>query len=168
MSKKLFKEKQQFKGMEIIALIAFLMLGVISKLVSEILQPSEAYLFTLSICIGTLAVLGFTLRYLLKLRLKIVVKQDHISFSMPPLQKSKEKIKWEDVTTCEMIKTPLLAQWHGANISFNNEKLYSFNGRNGVHIATKNGKEYFIGSKKPEALKDAIQKAIGIPMLSIS
>ena len=163
MAKKLFKEKQQFKGWELLALIAFLMASVAYKLISELLQPSEAFGGTVGLSIGILAVLGFTLKYLLNLRLKIVVKEDHISFSMPPLQRSKEKIKWEDVTVCEIIKTPLLAQWHGGNISFNREKRYSFTGRNGVHLTTKNGEEYFIGSKKPDALKEAIQKAIGMP-----
>ena len=164
MSKKLFKEKQQFKGLELIALITFLMVGVAYKLVSELLQPSAAFWLTLGLSIGILAILGITLKYILNLRLKTIVKKDHISFSMPPLQKGKEKIKWKDVTTCEVVKTPLLAQWHGGNISFNNEKSYTFNGRNGVHIATKNGAAYFIGSKKPDALKEAIQKAIGIPL----
>ena len=162
MSKKLFKEKQQFQGLEIIALVALLMVGVVYKLVSELLQPSPVFWLTIGLSIGILAVLGITLNYLLNLRLKTTVKESHISFSMPPFQKGKEKIKWEDVTACKVIKTPLLAQWHGGNISFNHEKTYSFNGRNGVHIATKSGKAYFIGSKKPDALKEAIQKAIGI------
>ena len=162
MSKKLFKEKQQFKGLEIIVLITFLMVGVAYKLVSELLQPSSAFWLTIGLSIGILTILGVALKYVLNLRLKIIVNKNHISFSMPPLQKGKEKIKWEDVTTCEIIKTPLLAQWHGGNINFNNEKSYTFNGRNGVHIATKNGKAFFIGSKRPDALKAAIQKAIGI------
>ncbi len=161
MSKKLFKEKQQFQGLEIIALVALLMVGVVYKLVSELLQPSPTFWLTIGLSTAILAVLGFSLKYVLDLRLKITVKKDHISFSMPPLQSEKEKIKWADVTACEIIKTPLLAQWHGGNIRFNHEKMYSFNGRNGVHIATKSGKVYFIGSKKPDALKEAIQKAIG-------
>ena len=164
MSKKLFKEKQKFQGVEIIMLVALLMIGVVYKCVSELLQPTEGLSLTIGISVSILAVLGFIMTYLLRLRLKTVVKADHISFSMPPLQSSKEKIKWEDVAVCEIIKTPLLAQWHGGNICFNNEKTYSFSGRNGVHIATKSGEVYFIGSKKPDALKDAIQQAIGLSL----
>jgi len=163
MAKKLFKENQQFKGWEIIALVTSLMFGVAYKLVTELIQPSESFWLTIGLSIGILTAMGIVLNYLLKLRLKIKVNNKHISVSMPPLQREKEKIKWEDVTACEVIKTPLLAQWHGGNINFNHEKRYSFNGRNGVHIATKNGRNYIIGSKKPDALKNAILKAIGIP-----
>lgn len=164
MSKKLFKEKQQFNGWEIIALVTLLMVGVAYKLISELVQPSESFWLTLGLSIGILSLLGGILKYLLNLRLNIKVNKKHISFSMPPYQSGKEKIKWKDVAVCEVVKTPLLAQWHGGNINFNHEKRYSFNGRNGVHIATKNGEKYFIGSKKPDALLEAIQKAIGLPL----
>ncbi len=160
MAKILFKEKQQFKNIEIIGLFAFLMLGVVYKMVAELLQPSENFGLILTSAIVMLVIFGFTLKYLLALRLKTKVNSKHISFSMPPLKKSKEKIKWKDVASCKIIQTPLTAQWHGGNISFNHERRYSFNGRNGVQITTKNGTEYFIGSKNLPSLKAAVSKAI--------
>lgn len=161
MAKKLFKEKQQFKSIEIIALVVLTMVGVAYKMVSELLQPSADFGFTISLCVVLLVLLGYTLKYFYELRLKITVNAKHISFSMPPFKRRKEKIKWEDVIDCEIIETPLINQWHGGNISFNREKRYSFNGRNGVRITTKNGSEYFIGSNKLNNLKEAIYKALG-------
>jgi len=161
MAKKLFKENQRFKNLEIIIIIFLFVAGIINKLLDEVFAPTSSFELTITLSFLLLSILSIALYYLYKLRLKVAVNKKHISFSMPPLQKRKEKIKWKDVATCEIIQTPLTAQWHGGNIAFNHEKRFSLNGRNGVHITTKEGAKYFIGSKKLDDLKTAIQTAIG-------
>ena len=64
MAKKLFKEKQQFKGIEIIGLVVLLMVGIVYKMVSELIQPSETLWFTLGLSIGLLTILGYILKYM--------------------------------------------------------------------------------------------------------
>ncbi len=162
MAKTLFKEKQQFKRVEVIGLIVFFMLGIAYKMISELIQPSNDFSLVMTVSLLMLGIFGLILKYLLALRLKLKVQENHLSFSMPPLKKSKEKIKWEDVDSCRIIETPSITQWHGGNISFNHEKRYSFNGRNGVHIITKNGTEYFIGSNNISNLREAVSKAMEI------
>jgi len=160
MAKKLFKENQRFKNLEIIIIICLLVAGILNKLLGEVFAPTSNFGLTITLSFLLLGLLSSALYYLYKLRLKVAVNKKHISFSMPPLQKRKEKIKWKNVATCEIIQTPLMAQWHGGNIAFNHEKRFSLNGRNGVRITTKEGTQYFIGSKNLVELKAAIQTAI--------
>ena len=70
MAKKLFKEKQQFKSIEIIALAVLTVVGVAYKMVYELLQPSADFGLTISLCVGLLVLLGYALKYSYELRLK--------------------------------------------------------------------------------------------------
>ncbi len=161
MAKKVFKESQNFRNAEIICGL-IIMLGLISyKLVKEVFINGGAYMTDVMICLGMFAVVGVALWFMIKrFRLKTAVTKKGIQFKMAPLHNQKRKIKWEEIDSCRLEKTPLVAQLHGGNISFQRERFFSFSGRNGVHVATKDGDSYFIGSQRPEELKQAIQKML--------
>jgi hypothetical protein len=77
---------------------------------------------------------------------------------MSPLPVTKRSIFWEEVEQCKIVTTSEAAQWSGGNITFNHEKRYSFNGRNGLSITTKNGDHFFVGCKNLKNLKHALDK----------
>ena len=159
MSKKIFKEKQGFRNTEVIVLISILMLGITYKFI-QVLILSGAEFNTIQVtCLVLIISLGVFLRFLLKMKLSLSVSEKNLKFKMTPIHSGKQKVCWDDVQSCEIIETPLTAQWLGGNINFNHEKRYTFCGRNGVRLTTKDGQEYFIGSRRLGELKKAIEKA---------
>lgn len=92
--------------------------------------------------------------------MKVRISKDDIRFKMTPWQSKYHKIRWRNVNNCSIVQTSPLAEWHGSNISFCNEKRFTLSGNNGISLTTKDGKKYFIGSRKLEELEQAIQLAL--------
>ncbi len=159
MAKKIFKERQRFNSMEVIILIGFLMFGICYRLITGLMNSSSNF-STQLVCIAVLVLFGLLIKFLLKMELRVWVSEKSLNFKMFPWHSKKQKILWKNVQSCEIITTPIIAQWHGGNISFNHEKRYTLSGRNGVLLMTKDGNEYFIGSRKLDKLKRAVEKAL--------
>ena len=160
MAKKVFKEKQNFRNLEIIGAGVLIIALVLQKFVRELfLAQNEAYFEELT-CIVLVVAIGACLWYALRFKLATTITKNGIRFKMVPIHSQKRKINWEEIESCQIEKTPVNAQYHGANITFNREKFFSFSGRNGVRVKTKDGRCYFIGSRKPDELKNAIEKSI--------
>ena len=157
MGKKIFKEKQRFRSIDIIAMVIFFIVIISYKLITEIITWDGNYINEI-ICVILLALFGGILYYLLKMRIKVSVDEENIKFKMTPWHAQTQKINWKNIQSCKIVRTPISAQWHGGNISFRHEKRFSLSGRNGIHLVTKDGKEYFIGSRRIDELKNAIEK----------
>jgi hypothetical protein len=72
----------------------------------------------------------------------------------------KQKIKLDEIASCAVVETPLAAQLHGSNITVGGEKMFSYTGRNGLSIETRDGRRYFVGSRRVDEMKKAIKKAL--------
>lgn len=158
MAKKIFKEKQSFRNKFLTTILIVLGLLVIIRVINEFFNPSNEFAMVMIAASIALVVIGGWLWYLYNLRLKVTVSEESISFKMKPWQNEKQKISWDNVSCCEIIQTPELAQWQGGNITFNHERRYTVSGRNGLHLVTKDGKEYFVGSSKLGELERAVKK----------
>ena len=158
MSNKIFKEKQRFRSVEVIALLALLIVGICYKSIQEMIVTGEFFSVTQLLYIGSVILTGLTIRFLLNMRLKTAISEKEIQFKLAPFHNEKKRIRWKDVASCKIVKTPLAAQYHGNNITFNNEKRFSFSGRNGVLLKTNEGDRYFIGTRKLDQFSDAISK----------
>lgn len=158
MAKKIFKEKQSFKNKFLTTALIVLGLLVVIRVINEFFNPGSQFVTVMIAAFIALAVIGGWLWYLYTLRLKVTVCEEKISFKMKPWQNQKQKIAWDDVSCCEIIQTPELAQWQGANITFNHERRYTVSGRNGLHLVTKDGTEYFVGSSRLDDLERAVKK----------
>ena len=158
MAKKIYKEKQSFKNKFLTTVLIGIGLLVIIRVINELLNPSSQLATVMIAAFIALAVVGGWLWYLYNLRLKVTVSEEDISFKMKSWQTEKQRIAWEDVSCCEIVQTPELAQWQGGNITFNHERRYTVNGRNGLHLITKDGTEYFVGSSKLGELERAVKK----------
>ncbi len=168
MSKKLFKETQSFRNNLLFALLLVLLALVMYRLIAELMNPGPDFFGMIALC-GVLLVSALTaIWYMHQLRMKIAVSHKSISFRMAPLHGRKHKIYWDNVESCEIVETPEIAQWQGANISFNHEHRYSICGRNGLHLVTKDGQEYFLGSRRLNDLKSALEEVFNRPSHSLS
>ncbi|TXF84707.1 hypothetical protein FUA23_21080 [Neolewinella aurantiaca] len=156
MATKLHKEKQRFNDKVVIALLGVailaLLYGTAYSLIVEPSEPLKAGMFLLS----ALAVSGW-LYYLVQLRLEVKISDKSIKYQMAPLHTSSRKIKWKEVEECAIVKTPKVAQWHGANLCYGAESRFSLVGRNGLSLTTKDGRKYFIGCSDVDQLQEAMQ-----------
>ncbi len=158
MAKKIFKEEQQFGSIDIVLFILFFMLLTLGKLVREVSvhngSNTEGILCLLLLCLGV-----GSIWMLYSLKMKVAILEDGIKFKMTPWHNNAQKIAWNEVETCSVVKTSAAAQWHGGNISFGRQKIFSLSGRNGLHLVKKDGTEYFIGSRRLVELDEAVTSA---------
>lgn len=161
MAKKLFKEKQRFRDFPFLILLGALLVLFGYQFVHLLVAGGIPSVFMKGmLCLGTMVLLLGLIWYYWNIKLTVSVSRSGISYKMLPWQKRKRHIPWEEVKSCEIVQTPKAEQWHGGNITFNHEKRFSVSGRNGIHITTNSGDELFIGSKRPEELKKAVEKGI--------
>jgi hypothetical protein len=162
MAKTIYKEKQQYKRWDVLiplaAFILVLLYGFITHITGTAGKTSSLHPAWVLISIIGL-ILAFA--YLLSLRLLVIITRRHLRFQYFPLHFQIQKVKLEEIANCEPIEIPVTAELSGWNVNFTSmQPNYSVNGRKGLSVELKNGDTFFIGSKDPDALKTAIQKAI--------
>ncbi len=157
---KIYKEEQKFRSVYALGFLAVLAVVCFVLLFRELLWNREIDWFAVSMSLGitTTTVLGIL--YLIQFKLKTAVSTKSVSVKMSPWQVKKKKIKLKDIESYQVVTVSPWAQWHGANISFGMEQYYSFTGRNGVLINTKDGEQYFIGSKRLDEFSAALQQVL--------
>ena len=160
MAKKIYKEKQRFNGWEVIALIAFFIVGLTYRFISQHwLEPVEAPM-SVATYLAFMIPLGVSLWYLVRLQLSVKVTKKSISVRYSPFSKKTHKIKWKDVEECEFISAAGPANTSGWNVRFGPEKRFSLRGRQGVHLKTRQGEDILIGTRYPDRLKQAIRQVL--------
>ena len=157
MANLLYKEKQHFRDIP-----TFLVLGLMFILTLyaswKMLADFENQFWSFLISFAMALIWAFCIWLLIRLTLKVVVTDKKIKYKMKPIQKRKKSISWDEIENYELVETSKVAQWSGANVTFLDEKNIHLNGRNGLCIETKDGKNYFIGFNDTEALKDCLEK----------
>jgi hypothetical protein len=151
----LYKEKQRYTDVPNIIALSLLTLALIYGSYIAYLQPEQAPASSL-VFIVLAVITGGALWWLTRLKMKVTINDKHIKFKVAPIHAKKRKIAWDEVEHCEIVETSPIAQLQGGNITFDQEKLFSFTGRNGLSITTTSGKHYFIGSSNPDEMKQAL------------
>ena len=144
-----FREESSFEDKVIYALLGTGLvgatLGFLTSFYGEYPATKTAAYFV--VVLG----LGLSLWILLQLKFKVSISETRIKYKMFPLHYKPQRITWDEIESCEIVKTPYYAQWHGANISYN-QSWFSLTGRNGLSIRTKDGRSLFIGCKDMDGL----------------
>ncbi len=156
MAKRIFKENQRFSGWEVIALLAFFVIGLTYRFVeqhwiSPVSDPMPVLAY-----LGLVLPLAAGLWYLVNVKLSVKVTDKSISFKYSPFNGKKHKIKWDDVEECEFLSSVGPCRTSGWDINFDHEKRYSLTGRSGIHLRTRQGENIVIGAKDINGLKQAI------------
>lgn len=162
MAKTIYKEKQQYKRWDVLiplaAFILVLLYGFFVHVTGSAGKSSSLHPAWVLISIIGL-IMAFA--YLLSLRLIVIITRRHLRFQYFPLHFSIQKVKLEEIENCEPVVVPVSAELSGWNVNFTSlQPNYSVNGRKGLNVQLKNGDTFFIGSKNPDALKTAVEKAI--------
>jgi hypothetical protein len=162
MKKKLFKEKQHYQGKDLIAAIALIMLMLTYQLIDNVFVSHQHSWLNNILCLGVIIGLGWWVKSLFQREQKNVVTDKKIICKVDSWYQDKKKISLEDIESCAVVQTPVIAQWHGMNIELPREEMWSINGRNGVAIATKDGEQIFIGSSRAQEMAQAIKDGLGV------
>lgn len=156
MATKLHKEEQRFNDKVVMVFLAAGILGLLYAAVNTVLlDPANSFKAAVLVLVAT-GLAGW-LYWLVQLQLKVKISDKSIKFKLAPFHKTSRKIKWKEVKDCTIVKTPEIAQWHGANLSYGAETRFSLSGRNGLSITTKDGRKYFIGCRDVDGLQEAMQ-----------
>ncbi len=161
MNRKIFKEEQKFRFWEVYILLALFMSLALARLVSGLLGFAELEMASSVVYVLILASFGLVFWYLYQLKMIIKVNEKGLTIRYFPQFFKKRKIKWSEIEDCRFIRTPEMAEWSGWGVHFAlDEETHSLCGRTGLHIITKDGKKYFIGSKNIMDKKDAIKEQL--------
>jgi len=161
MKKALFKERQHSKSKdEIVIVFLFLILSIFA--LAKQLMYWDGFDSKVILSIVLIASLTFWLKILVTMKLKVSISEKSIKFKMDAIQSKSQKIKWKHIDELSIVRTPLFAQWHGGNITFDRTKKFTLSGRNGVSLTTKDGERYFIGSRRLDELENAIHTVMNL------
>lgn len=162
MKKKLFKEKQHYQGKDLIVAIIVIMLLLNYQLIDSVFLTHQQSWLNNILCLGVIIGLGWWIKSLFQREQKNIVTDKKIICKVDSWYQDKKKIPLEDIESCAVVKTPVVAQWHGSNIEMPKEEMWSINGRNGLAIATKKGEQIFIGSSRAQEMAQAIKQALRV------
>jgi hypothetical protein len=156
---KLFVEKQPFNDRVLFGLFGMVMLGLTGLMIQNILSQTANH-WPLLLGIALLLAIGIGVRYLLQLRLKVSVGAKYFTYRLKPFHRHPQRIPLKEIACYQIIDRSALNAWSGGNIAFGNELVYSFIGRRGIFIETKDGKRFFFGVKDLQRLEDAMQQVL--------
>ncbi len=162
MKNKKFSEKQRFNDKLVFIFLWIGIGGALFGLAKSFINGELTLLSTITY-LSIAAGLGFVFWWLKRLQLKISVNDKRIKYKMSPIHNKSQRIAWDEVASCEILRTPLAAQWHGSNIRYGGESWFSLTGRNGLSIETKDGRRFFIGCRNVDELATALD---GFPLVN--
>ncbi len=153
----MYKDQQNFTDKLVFLLLAIGLFGGLVGLFYSIWNahiPIETTMAYLTIAIVSLV----WIVWLRMLELKVSINDKRIKFKLYPIHRRSQKIFWDDVESCEIVTSPVGAQWHGSNLQYAREALYSLTGRNGLRILLADGRRYFIGCKDVDLLQKTLSE----------
>lgn len=161
MSKKLFTEEQTYQSKDVLVLIGLIGTMLVWNSIHHLMRGQERDIWVALTSVFVALGLGVWMWYLTRTRLATKITTKKITTRMDALLPQKVQIPIADIARCEVVETPLAAQWTGGNISFEHERILTVNGRNGLAIETHDGRRFFLGSSNVKAIKKAVQRALG-------
>lgn len=159
MAKLKFKETQRYRHWEVIALLAILTLGTATRLVVTAVSGNTGTESNFFLGIILLVGLLVTLIYFLKVKMKVIVDNKGVKYSIYPWQHSKQKIKWKDVENVEIVELPEQAALSGWSVQYGSRaRGWNMGNHRGLRIDLHNGEHYFLSIDNIDDLEDTLDK----------
>lgn len=157
MAKSKFKETQRYQHWEVIALLAILSLGTAIRLVTTAISSTPGDINNLMLGVFLLVSMSLMLVYFLKVRMKVKVDDKGVKYSIYPWQKSKHKIKWEDVVNFEIINLSEQTALSGWTVQYGSRtRGWNMGNHRGLRLDLRNGENYFLSINNLEDLEDIL------------
>lgn len=159
MAKLKFKETQRYRHWEVIALLAILTLGTAVRLIVTTVSGEAASNGNLFLGIFLLASLLLMLAYFIKVRMKVKVDKKGVKYSIYPWQKSKQKIKWEEVENFEIVEMPEQAALSGWSVQYGSRmRGWNMGNKRGLKLDLRNGDHYFLSINNLDDLENILDE----------
>jgi len=147
-----YKEEQRFGDRAVFLLLVLGLFGSLIIGVRRLVVGPPSWDAAVSLAAAA-AIAGATI-VLSRQRIKVKINRKGISYKVGPFHKRKQKLRWADVASCDIVKTPPAGDWLGTNMHLSDETVASLVGRNGLAIVMNDGRRYFVGVKNLEQLRD--------------
>lgn len=157
-----FKEKQRFDRYEVLVLLVTLCLALVALMTAELFNPHDDLVLRLVVMSVLLLGIGTRAVQMYSSRLKVSVNHKRIKYNLQSALGQSGKIRLSDIAAIEPIATT------GDMTRFSNpwfsplddERFISVTGRNGVAVRTNSGERYFIGTRRPVEMFEAIRQLL--------
>ena len=159
MAKLKFKETQRYRHWEVIALLAILAVGTLIRLVTTIVSGGTENGSNLLLGIFLFISLLSILIYFLNVKMKVKVDDKGIKYSIYPWQKSKQKIKWEEVANFEIVELPEPAAMSGWSVQYGSRtRGWNMGNHRGLSLDLHNGEHYFLSIDRLDDLENTLAR----------
>jgi uncharacterized membrane protein YciS (DUF1049 family) len=161
MKKVIYTEEQKGRSMGIFFLLLVVLVLAISRMINDFWIKTETAenfpLWTYGLVIGSLVV---GIIYFWKVRLTIKVGEKSIKAKFFPCLLGKRKIKLEEIDHFTIMDPQLLSKVTGWRIRWSGEEeSYALKSKAGIWLDLKDGQKIFIGTQKPEIIRQALDRA---------
>lgn len=150
-----FEEYQSFRNSWIMMLLLAVAVGTLIAfyylMSGEEVNMSTYLIVIICSLIGPLLIAIFSLTTQLTKR--------EITIRFYPL--SSKTIQWGEVSQAEIIDYGFVGGW-GIRLGTKYGTVYNIKGSKGMHLIMKNGRQYIIGTQKPEKMKQWLEQNINI------
>lgn len=139
-----FEEIQRFRQWWLWVILAIVAIAVIGVVVSI---PDFLYSFSGVLSLG---ILGLTLVFFWRIRLRTVIDTDVIRVSFRPFVT--RELLWQDVVEAEVVDYGFAGGW-GLRLSSRYGTIYNTSGSMGLALTLSNGQKLCIGTQREEDLR---------------
>ncbi len=161
MAKTKYKEVQQFKRWDVIALMSGIGALLIYGLSTKLKGSPTVQMDPVSLIVAIVSILGIFISvvYLINVRLYTKITDKAIHFQYYPIHYRSKKIPIDDIVEVSLQTLPANAQLSGWGVQYNSlRRSYSVSSQSGLIIKTRRGKELFVGTEHPEDVKYCIDR----------
>jgi len=148
-------EKHRSQQYDLIAALALLLTIIVGLGYRTFLEPTPSWVKLSIIGFGVLIV-GAQLLHHLRARQEIRVTRKKLKVDQYSLISRKARIPLSEIEKIDEVSYPVFAQRYGGSGWLCNERFLSLIGRNGLAITTRSGKRFFVGSRTPDQLYEAL------------
>ena len=157
----IYSEEQKGRNMGLFFLLSVILILAISRMVNDLVTSKELTesfpLWAYGLVITSL-VAGII--YFWKVKLTIKVGEKSIKAKYFPNSLGKRKIKLEEIDHFKVMDQQVLSKVNGWRIRFTgDEETFALKSKSGIWLDLKDGQKVFIGTRRPEIIRQALDRA---------
>jgi hypothetical protein len=161
MKKVIYTDEQKGRSMGIFFLLLFVLALTVSRMVNNLIigvESAETFpIWAYGLVITSLLV---GLIYFWKVRLTIKMGEKSIKAKYFPYSLGKRKIKLDEIDHFTVMDQQVLSKVTGWRIRFSgDEETYALKSKSGIWFDLKDGQKVFIGTRRPEIIRQALDRA---------
>ncbi|TVQ50596.1 MAG: hypothetical protein EA362_02125 [Saprospirales bacterium] len=157
MGKGKFKEERRFRNWEFYALLGFIILGALYRVLEQFVFVEATNWASIGVFTGIALIAASIIVLIYKIKLVTVVSKKGIRYQLYPLHSKKRKVNWDQIEEYRVVDAPAKNRFSGWNIYYNTDsKTYGFGETRGLYVKLKDGENLFLGIESKKNLEESI------------